>query len=370
MPLDNMQYLSDYVSRRRRKQSNLESAPDSYMKPAPGVNVSPQTPNPLSTLQQQSGQTPGISSSLTTLAQAMGKGGVGNQGSTPLQDFWSKPVMGKMPLDQFVSLAGMLAGAIAPGTPQGRAGTAMSNLATQVYGQRLQQEMGQEDTALKRDLISAKIGYYERLGTSKDNARLDRIIRQNPETGEIEEGYLNKDTLDFTPIPGAVTPAERKKAMGEEAEAMPFGSGAGTIYDKRTGKPVYIRPPGTGKTPEDKEEAQKTKRLGGLKKDFFHQLDQHNSAARGVGQFIEDPNKERVAQESLQKAQTIAQQYVDEGGDPRDLGLIPQEEQTQAGGGNVMQEKPPASQHKGRVIIDTKTGKRQKSDGTKWVDID
>jgi len=39
-----------------------------------------------------------------------------------------------------------------------------------------------------------------------------------------------------------------------------------------------------------------------------------------VGQFIEDPNKELVAQESLERARRLADQYVRKGGDIRDLG--------------------------------------------------
>jgi hypothetical protein len=77
--------------------------------------------------------------------------------------------------------------------------------------------------------------------------------------------------------------------------------------------------PGTEK--ESPKEKQKRKRLDDLSQRFFQQIGRYYSAKRGVGQFIQDPNKEAVANEALESAKLIAQQYVEAGGDPRDLGL-------------------------------------------------
>ncbi len=57
-----------------------------------------------------------------------------------LLDYWAKPAVGKIPLDQFVHVAGMLSNAIAPNTPMGRVGAGLSQLGGAMYGERLKRE--------------------------------------------------------------------------------------------------------------------------------------------------------------------------------------------------------------------------------------
>lgn len=76
----------------------------------------------------------------------------------------------------------------------------------------------------------------------------------------------------------------------------------------------------TGLTPRQKE----------LKTSYFTLLGRADSAKRGEGQFISDPNKAVVAKENYERAQLIADEFIQTGGDPSYLGL----EQPPADGGD------------------------------------
>ena len=62
--------------------------------------------------------------------------------------------------------------------------------------------------------------------------------------------------------------------------------------------------------------------------------------------------------------QVLAQQYVDAGGDLADLGI-----DINAKAEEQIPEMPPAKDHKGKIIRDTVTKKRYKSDGKNWIEI-
>lgn len=71
---------------------------------------------------------------------------------------------------------------------------------------------------------------------------------------------------------------------------------------------------------EEAERKRGQKELDTIRQDYFNEIHQYNMAKRGVGQYIADPNKEQVAQESLERARRLADQYVRKGGDIQDLG--------------------------------------------------
>jgi len=58
---------------------------------------------------------------------------------------------------------------------------------------------------------------------------------------------------------------------------------------------------------------------------FKWHLGQYNSAKRGVGQYIKDPNKDQIAQDELGRAATMAKRYLEKGGNVEDLGLVTRE---------------------------------------------
>ena len=148
------------------------------------------------------------------------------EGKTPLTDYWKQPVMGKMGLDQFVSLAGMLASAIAPREPAGRMGAGLASMAMPIYRERVTREAEAAakvptawETYYKEnvgkltstDLITG----WHKLKTAEKDPTFDLMTRQDPVTKKWQKGYQKKGTTEFLPIAPA-TPAEIKKAEGVE----------------------------------------------------------------------------------------------------------------------------------------------------------
>ena len=72
-----------------------------------------------------------------------------------LLDYWAKPVIGKMPLDQFVQIAGALSSAIAPREAVGRVGNVLSQIGGAAYAERMRRE--DPENVLKRRLLAAQI---------------------------------------------------------------------------------------------------------------------------------------------------------------------------------------------------------------------
>ncbi len=80
--------------------------------------------------------------------------------------------------------------------------------------------------------------------------------------------------------------------------------------------PTKKAPPTTA-TPEERK-------LNKIASRFQNASNQYNSATRGVGRFIEDPNKERIAKESFVKSLNLAVDFKKNGGDPNSLGITPE----------------------------------------------
>lgn len=114
----------------------------------------------------------------------------------------------------------------------------------------------------------------------------------------------------------------------------------------------------------------KIKSLESLKSDYMQTMGRYWSAKRGEGQFVEDPNAQQVADEALKAAVVMAGKYKDMGGDVKDLGIS--EKEIEKDGGENPQEEikmPSPVEHKGKILRDTKTKKRFRSDGKKWIEI-
>lgn len=108
-----------------------------------------------------------------------------SQARQGMGDYWNTPVIGDMPLSQFVQLAGGLAGAIAPGTPQGRMGDVVAGM-----GQRGQAEQLERDIRLPRLVNLGRRGLL------------------NPVTGQIIGGTsteINPNIKGIHPGPGPMT---------------------------------------------------------------------------------------------------------------------------------------------------------------------
>jgi len=74
-----------------------------------------------------------------------------------------------------------------------------------------------------------------------------------------------------------------------------------------------------GKLTEKQKEGAKKQKLASDR--YFQTIGRYYQAQRGVGQFIADPNKEQVAGEALEAAETLAIKYVKDGGKAEDLGI-------------------------------------------------
>jgi len=112
--------------------------------------------------------------------------------------------------------------------------------------------------------------------------------------------------------------------------------GSWLVKNLTTGKPEKLlgRPP-TEKTPKSEKE----KYLKDAANLYKYHIGQYNQASRGVGQFMEDPNKARIAKESLERALTIAIQHKKGGGNPSDLGITAESIREQFNAENLTKEK-------------------------------
>ena len=75
--------------------------------------------------------------------------------------------------------------------------------------------------------------------------------------------------------------------------------------------------------------------------------------------FVPDENKEQIAKKMLNRADRLAKQYKKLGGDLSDLGRNV----------GLPEGLPSAEENKGRIVRDTETGKRYRSDGVEWREI-
>ena len=71
--------------------------------------------------------------------------------------YWEQPVVGKMPLDQFVRLAGMAGHALDPEGFGGRLGKDLSAMGAEAYGERTRREYESPNKLLQRQLLTAQI---------------------------------------------------------------------------------------------------------------------------------------------------------------------------------------------------------------------
>ena len=149
----------------------------------------------------------------------------------------------------------------------------------------------------------------------------------------------------------------------EQAKTPKPGEGQATLGENQ------IRIDDTGKTiATGPKKDTIPKGLESLKSDYMQTMGRYWSAKRGEGQFIEDPNAQQVAKEALKAAVVMAGQYKDMGGNIKDLGIDEaalEGKDTQ----EEMAEMPSPTDHKGKTLRDTKTNKRFRSDGKKWIEI-
>lgn len=154
-----------------------------------------------------------------------------------LLDYWAKPVIGGIPRDMFVQLAGSLAHAIAPREWSGRIGANLAQMGGQAYAERIRREREEPENVLRRRLLEAQAKkleepekptewgafYKEHMNTinpatgrtytvgetlkafheaqkvvTPKEPKYNIDVQKNPNTGEWEHGRRNESTGVFT----------------------------------------------------------------------------------------------------------------------------------------------------------------------------
>lgn len=122
------------------------------------------------------------------------------------------------------------------------------------------------------------------------------------------------------------------------------------------------------KAPIEKETlAQKD--LKALGKRYSAMLKSAQDAEMGVDQFIPEESRMITAKARRESAGVILQQFIAGGGDPKKLGVGSMPAPPPKASAASVPASKPASKHKGRIIRDTDTGKRYKSNGKAWIEI-
>jgi len=111
---------------------------------------------------------------------------VPEKSANSLLDYWKKPVIGNLPLDQFVQLAGTAAHAIAPREWSGRLGAGLAQMGGAAYGERVRREREEPTNILRRRLLEAQIAETEKkIGEEKIPTTWEAYYKA--EKGTIDE---------------------------------------------------------------------------------------------------------------------------------------------------------------------------------------
>jgi len=189
-----------------------------------------------------------------------------------LLDYWSKPVIGNMPLDKFVQIAGALSSAIAPREPMGRVGNVLSQIGGAAYKERV----GEPLNELRKQYLEAHI---KKLGEPEKPTEWGAFYKEhmnmiNPATGKTYTvGETLKKFHEAQAIPkeptyhyvvddeGKVSAFSGKQLImgtGKGATKTPTEGGHYEVNDKgevsyyQKGELKSVSGPGVGKTKETK----------------------------------------------------------------------------------------------------------------------
>jgi len=117
-------------------------------------------------------------------------------------DYWSTPVFGRMPLDQFVQIAGALGGAFGTGptglqTPWARAGNVLAQIAGQAYQERKAREYEEPMNILRRRQLEKEIAKEEIPGEWESYYKEQKALGKPIE--EIRRGFYQAKALPKAP---------------------------------------------------------------------------------------------------------------------------------------------------------------------------
>ena len=136
---------------------------------------------------------------------------VAKEPGNSLLDYWKQPVIGKMPLDQFVQLAGMVSHALAPREAAGRVGAGLAQIGGAAYAERVKRE--DPENVLRKRLLEAQIGEAE---TPKEWGSFykEHMNTINPKTGKTYTvGETLKKFHEAQAIPKEPTPQYEERIV-------------------------------------------------------------------------------------------------------------------------------------------------------------
>lgn len=133
------------------------------------------------------------------------------------------------------------------------------------------------------------------------------------------------------------------------------------LFDKPTGLFKQLQTVGKARPQATRQLTTQDRERNAVRKSYFQAVGRANQAELGVGQFVPDPNRQKVADQERVRAEKLRDKYIKLGGDPADLGLeaIPEP-------AAVIPEGAPQVEI-GDQIQSKTTGEIRTWDGDKWV---
>ena len=186
--------------------------------------------------------------------------------------------------------------------------------------------LNRNETMLKRGALNtAMADYAKAIDPEKPQpalaVELANVIREI-NAFDIDELYGFDDPDVKRAVLGREVSEEREKITLPTLEKATLGAGQFTLgpEQKRFGAGGKLIAEGAPKK-ETEKLTKGEKKLQGLAKTFYQTIGRANSARMGVGQFIPDPNREKVAAQEYKRAKELVKQYVKRGGKLSDLGI-------------------------------------------------
>jgi len=297
-----------------------------------------------------------------------------------LLDYWKQPILGKMPLDLFTTLAGTMAHGIAPSSLGGRMGAGLANLGGTMYGERIRREGEEPTNVLRRRLLEAQI---EKAGRPEKLTDIE-FFREHPEEFQKykEAGRTPTEFQQFVNSPEAYatfketgrSPTEFEKWKAEPEAFEKFkrttrepqkplrqlvpvtnADGTTTMVEARAGTTIPTKSDYTPKQAMTRisvidSTIARLKTTGSIDTTMAIQ----NPMLAALVD-TKDPEAVKQAIQSLQNERTEILKYAPKGYGLQKITLLP--------------EMPDATKNKNRIIRDTETGKRYQSNGKSWVEV-
>jgi len=148
-----------------------------------------------------------------------------------LSEYWGQPVVGKMPLDQFVRTAGMAASAIDPTGPSGRLGRDLAGMGAEAYGERMKREYESPNKLLQRRLALAQIKEAENKPPTEWKTYYEAGIKAGLDPVTIVSNYKKEGHVAAKPTYKYIEDNKGNVSIYADGVLQPGSSGKGRGKD-------------------------------------------------------------------------------------------------------------------------------------------